>query len=108
MKINVDDLKHFDAADFINDAEDVLHYLNVVLEENDPAALAEALGTIAKSEGMSKISESTGISREALYKALKPESKPRFETLSKVANSLGFKFVLEPINKPHEEVVTLS
>ncbi len=52
MKIS--DLKEFDAADFINDEEDILNYLNVVLEENDPSALAQAADTIARSKGMSK------------------------------------------------------
>lgn len=103
-KLKVSELQDFDAAEFINDAEDVLMYLNVVLEENDPSALAEALGTIARSAGMSKISERTGIARESLYKALKPQSQPRFETLSKVANSLGFRFVLEPLENSEAEL----
>lgn len=57
MKIS--ELEKFDAADFINDGEEALHYLKVVLEENDPSAFAEALGTIARSHAMSKISESS-------------------------------------------------
>lgn len=62
MKIS--ELEKFDAADFINDGEEVLHYLKVVLEENDPSALAEALETIARSQFMSSISVSSGITKK--------------------------------------------
>ena len=103
-KLKIEELEDFDAAEFITEADDVLAYLNIVLEENDPAAFAAALGTVARSAGMSKISEHTGLARESLYKALKPQSQPRFETISKVANSLGFKFVLEPLLEAHDEL----
>ena len=43
----------------------------MVMEENDPAALAKALGTIARAGGMSEIAAMEGIRREALYKALR-------------------------------------
>ena len=49
------------------------------MEENDPAALAKALGTIARARGMSEIAANAGIGREALYKALRPTSQPRFD-----------------------------
>lgn len=104
MSIEKLELKEYDPAEFINSPEDVLMYLNVVLEDNEPGELAAALGHIARSEGMAKIAEKTGIAREALYKALKAKSQPRFETLSKVANSLGYRFVLEPLNNAQEEL----
>lgn len=58
MTIKVTDLKVFDPADYINNAEDVVLYLKETLEENDPVALAEALRVIVRSEGMSKLTES--------------------------------------------------
>lgn len=42
-------------ADFINDAEDVMHYLKDTLAENDPAALAEALKVILRADGINKL-----------------------------------------------------
>ena len=63
-----------------------------------PPALADALGTIARSRGMSDIAKASGITREALYKALRPNASPRFETISKVCAALGVRLVAQPIH----------
>lgn len=85
------DLPNFDMAEALKTNEDIAIYLNLVLEENDPAELAHALGVIAKAKGMMNIAQATGITREALYKALRPNSSPRFDTINKVCQSLGVK-----------------
>ncbi len=85
-------------AEHLPDEQAVAEYLTVVLEENDPAALAEALGTIARARGMTDIAKSSGITREALYKALRPNASPRFETISKVCAALGIRLVVQPIH----------
>jgi predicted XRE-type DNA-binding protein len=54
-KINISELAVFDPAIFIKDGSDALHYIGVVLEENDPNALAEALRTIARARCMTDI-----------------------------------------------------
>lgn len=84
----------FDVADYINTIEDVQAYLNVVLEENDLAALYEAIGTVARSRGMTAISKDTGLSRESLYKALSSDGNPSFATISKVLGTLGLRFAI--------------
>jgi probable addiction module antidote protein len=97
-KINTTDLPEFDMAEHLPDAQAVAEYLTVVLEENDPAALADALGTIAWARGMTDIAKASGITREALYKALRPNASPRFETISKVCAALGVRLVAQPIH----------
>lgn len=87
-------------AEHFPDEQAVAEYLTVVLEENDPAALADALGTIARARGMTDIAKSSGITREALYKALRPNASPRFETISKVCAALGVRLVAQPIHTP--------
>ena len=56
-KIKIADLPEFDMAEHLPDEQAVAEYLTVVLEENDPAALAEALGTIARARGMTDIAK---------------------------------------------------
>lgn len=46
--VKVADLPSFDMAESLKTEEDIVMYLNMVLEENDPAELAHALGVIAK------------------------------------------------------------
>jgi len=94
-KIKVADLPEFDMAEHLPDEQAVAEYLTVILEENDPAALADALGTITRARGMSDIAKASGITREALYKALHPDANPRFETISKVCTALGVRLVAQ-------------
>ena len=93
-KIKVSDLVEFDIARYLKSKRAMTEYLNQVIADGDDAELAAALGHIARAKGMAEISKSTGIAREALYKALKPNTKPRFDTVSKVINALGMKITI--------------
>lgn len=44
--VKVADLPSFDMAESLKTEEDIVMYLNMVLEDNDPAELAHALGYI--------------------------------------------------------------
>lgn len=97
-KIRVSELPEFDAAEYLNNDEEVAAYLTAVLEENDASLLAAALGDIARARGMTQVAKDSGITREALYKALRPGSEPRFDTISRVCAALGVRLVAEPDN----------
>lgn len=97
-KIRVSELSEFDAAEYLNNDEEVAAYLTAVLEENDASLLAAALGDIARARGMTQVAKDSGITREALYKALRPGSEPRFDTISRVCAALGVRLVAEPDN----------
>jgi probable addiction module antidote protein len=100
QKIRIADLPEFDIAEHLDSEQAMAEYLTVVLEENDPAALADALGSIARARGMSEIAKASGITREALYKALRPNASPRFETISRVCSALGVKLVAQAVQPP--------
>ncbi|MCL2524313.1 MAG: putative addiction module antidote protein [Betaproteobacteria bacterium] len=95
-KIKISELREFDMAEHLPDEQAIAEYLTIVMEENDPAALADALGTVARARGMTEIAKASGLTREALYKALRPASQPRFETISRVCAALGVKLVAVP------------
>ena len=82
----------FDAADYLDDDETRLAYLNAVLAEGDPREILAALGTIARAHGMSTVARSAGLGRESLYKALDENGNPEFKTILGVAAALGFRF----------------
>jgi probable addiction module antidote protein len=94
-KINVADLPEFDMVEHLKTNEDVAAYLTVVIEDGDPALLAAALGDIARARGMTEIAQASGLTREALYKALRPNAQPRFDTVSRVCAALGVKLVAQ-------------
>ncbi len=95
--IKITSLPEFDAADYLTDDQAMADYLTAVLEDGDGALLAAALGDIARARGMSDIAKSTGLTREALYKALRADSAPRFDTIQKVCGALGIKLVAQPV-----------
>ena len=43
---------------------------------------------------MTEIARETGISREAMYKAFRPEGNPTLETLARVIRALGLKLTI--------------
>ncbi len=94
-KISIADPPDFDFSEHLDSDQAMAEYLTVILEENDPALLAAALGDIARARGMSEIAKASGITREALYKALRPDAQPRFDTVNRVCAALGVKLVAQ-------------
>lgn len=103
-KIRITDLPEFDVTEYLRSEADIAEYLTIVIEENDASLLAAALGDIARARGMTEIAKSSGITREALYKALRPDAQPRFDTINRVCTALGVRLVAQVI--PQGEVVT--
>ena len=81
----------FDAADYLDDAEDIAFYLEEAFATEDPVYIAHALGTVARAKGMTEVARKTGLSRESLYKALSKEGNPEFATILKVMKALDLK-----------------
>ncbi|PIV32414.1 MAG: putative addiction module antidote protein [Lysobacterales bacterium CG02_land_8_20_14_3_00_62_12] len=96
-RIKVDDLPAFDATPYLENEIAIAAYLTDILQANDAALLAAALGDIARARGMTEIAKSAGITREALYKALRADSAPRFDTVSRVCAALGVRLVAQPV-----------
>ena len=86
----------FDMAEQLRDEQDIAAYLTLVLEEGDPGELAHALGVTARARGMTQIAAEAGMGREALYKALRADASPRFETILKVMHALGLRLSVQP------------
>jgi probable addiction module antidote protein len=97
-RIKVADLLEFDPARYLDSENSIAAYLTDILEANDAALLAAALGDIARARGMTEIAKAAGITREALYKALRPDSAPRFDTVSRVCAALGVRLVAQAIH----------
>jgi len=88
----------FDIADYLDSEKMIAEYLNTVLEDGDSSDLIVAIGHIAKSIGMTKIAEKTGMSRPSLYKALSEGAKPQFGTIMKVLKAIGGQINVKPLS----------
>lgn len=87
----------FDIADYLDNNEIIAEYLNNILAEGTDSDVIVAIGHIAKSIGMTKIAQETGLSRPSLYKALSDGSKPQFETIMKVLRVIGGQIQINPM-----------
>ena len=96
-KIRAADLPDFDITEYLEDDQAIAEYLTIVLEDDDPALLAAALGDIARARGMTEIAKASGLTREALYRALRENAQPRFDTINRVCHALGVKLVAQPL-----------
>jgi probable addiction module antidote protein len=94
--ISIKSLKSFDAADYLESEADMAAYLDAVMQDGDAGLLAAALGDVAKARGMSEIAKASGLTREALYKALRADAQPRLETVQRVFTALGLKLTVQP------------
>ena len=89
----------FDVAQHLTTPKEMALYLDACIEESDGdvAFIAKALGDIARAQGMSKVANDAGLSRESLYKSLSGERAPDFATVLKVMKSLGLKLHAEAV-----------
>ncbi|SUO96155.1 addiction module antidote protein [Suttonella ornithocola] len=94
-KYKVKDLPLFDPSEYLDDEESIAIYLDLTLKEANPSEFQHALGVVAKARGMTDIARKSGISREALYRALSNNSAPRFETIFKVMQALGLQLSIQ-------------
>lgn len=88
--------KPFDAAEYLDNPEMIAAYLTEALESNDQSLITKAIGNVARSHGMSEVAQKAGLSRENLYRALRGDAKPEFDTIMKVLRALGINLVAQP------------
>ena len=83
----------YDSADHLTSPEDVAPYLEAALEEagDDPAFIAQVLGTIARSRNMSELARRVRHESRRPHKAPSADGNPSFATIMKVAKALGLK-----------------
>ena len=89
----------YDRADYLTGTEDVVAGLAAAIEEagDEPAFIAQALGTIARSGNLSELARRAGMSREGLYEALSADGNPSSATIMKVGHALGPRIHFESV-----------
>jgi probable addiction module antidote protein len=87
----------FDAAEYLKSEKDMVLFLEAAMEEagDDPAFIADALGTIARARGITQLAKEVDLTREGLYRSLSKDGEPSFETIWKVIRALGMRLTVE-------------
>lgn len=85
----------FDVLDHLKTPEDRLAYIEAAFEDGNPTLIANALGDVARSVGMTAVAKDAGVTREALYKALSEKGDPKLSTLLGVMKALGIHLTVE-------------
>lgn len=85
----------FDAAELLDTPEAAAEYLKAAFETGDPAFIQDSLGMVARARGMTQLARETGLSRQALYRALSREGGAELSTIVKVMAALGLR--LDPV-----------
>lgn len=90
-------LSKWDVVDYLTDDKSIAAYLEAAAEANDPEFMVQAINDIARARGMNDLAQKMGVTREGLYKSLNGNTKPRFETICKALNALGFKLCVKEL-----------
>jgi probable addiction module antidote protein len=65
------------------------------LQTGHAGYIVAALGTVAKSRGMSDMAAETGLNRQSLYAALRDGGNPTLNTVLKVVRALGLELTVK-------------
>lgn len=93
------ELKPWDSAEYLKTPQDVAYFLEAFFEDGTPEEIKHALGVVARAKGMTKVAKATGLSREALYKALKADGDPKLSTFLAVMRALEMRLVAKPADE---------
>jgi len=92
----IDGLDDFDVTQSLTSDDAIAAYINDVISSGEQALINEALKNVIKVKGVAAIANVAGLTREGTYKALRPSSKPRFETLAALLDALGMQITVVP------------
>ncbi len=98
----------FDPADHLKTDTARVLYMNECLKDSDPAFIADGLGVIARSRGMTQIAKEAEVSRESLYKSLSKKGNPEFATILKLMAALDLTLCVKQKRKSRAKVATKS
>lgn len=77
------------------DPQEAADYLNAALEDSAQMTLV-ALRDVAEARQMTRVAESAGVAREALYRMLRVKGNPTYSSLMGILDALDLRIVFTP------------
>jgi len=93
---SIEGLDDFDVTQALASDADIAAYISDVISSGDQPLINEAIRNVLKVKGVAAVADLAGLTREGAYKALRPSSKPRFETLAALLDALGLEIRVIP------------
>ena len=86
--------------------EEVDDYISVLFDEyaetGDTATLLSSLRVVSRVKGVSRIAETSGLSRKGVQKALSENGNPQFGSVNAIMHAMGYRLTPQKIpDAPH-------
>ncbi len=94
MTTKLDELDEFDPAEYLDTPEAIQAYIDEAAQTGDAAFITESLGVVARAKGMTELAETTGLSRESLYRSLSNKGNPSLKSLLPILNALNLSITI--------------
>ena len=82
--------------------EEVDDYISILFDEyaetGDTAALLSSLRVVSRVKGVSRIAETSGLSRKGLQKALSENGNPQFGSVNAILYAMGYRLTPQKIH----------
>jgi len=86
--------------EWLKDPANAAAYVEVAIEEGDPAGLLQALRNVAEARGgIAHIAKKTGLNREALYRTLSRRGNPQLKSLAAILSATGLRLSVTPAGR---------
>jgi probable addiction module antidote protein len=85
----------FDAAEYLETEDDILCFLEVAMDDNDPEHIVQALDIVTRSQGARQMFHESGVNLPMLHNALSENGNPTLETLTSVLSALGLQLTVQ-------------
>jgi probable addiction module antidote protein len=88
-----EEFSEFDAAELIDDLDDIEYYLINAIETGDIAYVKDSLNDVARSKGMLEITSLSGTTGKQLLAALSTQDFESMESIIGLIKSMGLRLV---------------
>src|ERR1700735_1099477 len=76
-------------------------YITVLFEEyvrdGDTAALLSSLRVVSRVKGVSRIAETSGLSRKGVQKVLSEDGNPKVESVNAIMHAMGYRLAVQKL-----------
>ena len=77
-------------------------YIAVLFEEyskdGDTASLLSSLRIVSRVKGVSRIAETSGLTRKGVQKVLSEDGNPKFESVNAIMHAMGYRLTVEKLS----------